>query len=678
MGQPADQRADVFAFGVVLYEMVCGVHPFRSATSAECQAAILKDEPVSLSTLVPAVPPMLEHLVRRCLQKRPQDRFQSARELLFALEELSTGPLETTPALPRRPWMRRLAVAAAALAAVLVAAVIMQRPSQGVPFMERDWLLITDVENLTGDPTFDNALDPAFTVAIEQSSYANVLSRTSIQPVLEQMRRAEVSAIDEALGREIAQRRGIDIVIVPSISRLGNRYVLTASIKDAASGDTYASRMVRASDIDGVLPALDRLCREVRTDLGETLASISERSRPLAEVTTGSLEALQQLSLAAERHVQSEPREAMKHYEAALRIDPHFTTAKVALAILHLDWGQFLPEADPEKGRALLEEAVTEIDSLTEPERLQALAHHAQFVEGDLERAAELFQTQLSVYPDLPQTHHNLAILFERLGRWDDAVIEYEQAIGIDPNIIASYNALVWLLRERYGDVPRIIYWAGRQLEIVDDQPWPFLNLSWAYIGMGDGPSAVEMAERAIEIAPGSMWAIYHLGHAQKFAGDHRAAAHSFATVFELDPNQTWAHYHAGHALALAGDREASAARFRAFAKKIEDLNRTGQPDEERFYPLWLDFARIRLGQAPEAIVTTDQLDTSDPDMIWYAAQRSSLTGRTEEALELLEKALDNGLANPIWAFAIPNFDPIRTDPRFQALQRQRLRLEDS
>ncbi len=673
-GQAADHRSDVFSFGVVLFEMIAGRHPFQGRTPTDLQIAILRDDPLPLSRIKPEVPPLLEHLVNRCLQKRPQDRFQSAKELLFALEELSTGQYVTAAPKVRSRLLRRAAVVTAVAAMVVVLALVFQRPSQGVPFQERDWLLITDVENHTGDPAFEKALDPAMTVAIEQSSYANVLSRASVQRLLQQMRRSDVAVIDEELAREIARRRGIEVILVPSISRLGNRYVLTASLKSAENGATYASRMVRADGIDDVLPALDILCREIRSDLGETLLSITEHSKPMAEATTSSIEALQQFSLATEHHLRSQPLLAMEHYQAALQIDPMFTSAKVALAILNLDWAHSLPKPDPELARNLLDEAVDEVDSLTESERLQALAHHAQFVEHDLERAAELFRTQLSIYPDRPQIHHNLAIIYKRLGRPNEARAEYERAIEIDPNLVVAYNGLLWLLREEFGDADAMIEWAERELEIADDQIWAHLNLTFAYIGRGDGELAVAAARQGVESAPESMWTHYHLGHALECAGRWAEAAATYDRVYEMDPEQSWALYHAGHSYDLAGDAANARDRFAAFAAIVEGLIADG--DDFKAYPLWLDFARIRLGESPRYAFEADELVDAEPIFIWYLAQRYALLDQTEEAIGLLEAALDRGLDNPIWAFAICTFDPIRDHPGFQELQRATLGLD--
>jgi tetratricopeptide (TPR) repeat protein len=672
-GRRADQRADIFSFGVVLYEMITGEHPFPGATTAEIQGAILNKKAPPASRLNPDVPMQLEQLVERCLEKNPEHRYQSARELQLALAELSAGQTTSARLTPGYRLVRRGSMAAIAAIVVVLAIVLFQRPSLGVPFRERDWLLITDVANLTGDPTFDHALDPALTVAVEQSSYVNVLSRGSMLPVLRQMKRPDAIAIDEDLGREIARRRGIDVILVPSVSRLGERYALTASLKSAVHGTTYASRIVYADGIDQVLPSLDTLCREVRADLGEALGSISERSKPLIEATTHSFEALQQYSLAYERHLASDPEGAMTHYEAALRVDPDFTTAKAALGILHLDWGHMLELADPEKGRSLLSDAAAGVGPLTENERLRILSQYAQFVERDLEHAAELLRTLLSIYPDRADARHNLALIYDRLGRPGDAIKEFERAIASDPNLIVAYNGLVRLLRNRYGTVDAIIEWATRELEITDDQPWPHLNLCWAHIGRGDGAAAVAAARRALEIEPDNVWCHYHLGHALKCAGDHRAAAGAFETVLKMRPTEPWANYHAGYVLMLAGEAEAARAHFAASRERFEALI-AADPDD-LIARLWLDFARIRLGEQPQAGLTAGHLEPSDPELDWTLAQLDAISGRPQEAIDRLERALANGAEDPIWVLCIPNLDALHDEPRYQELKRRTLGL---
>ncbi len=124
-GKAADHRSDIFAFGTILYETVTGKQTFRKPTSAETMSAILNEEPQAISQLTPSVPPGLERVARRCLEKAPEQRFQSASDLAFALEALSdsaiTSPTGIQAQESNKP-KRRIAVAAVVAVIVLAAA----------------------------------------------------------------------------------------------------------------------------------------------------------------------------------------------------------------------------------------------------------------------------------------------------------------------------------------------------------------------------------------------------------------------------------------------------------------------------------------------------------------------------------------------------------------------------
>ena len=434
------------------------------------------------------------------------------------------------------------------------------------------------------------------------------------------------------------------------------------------------SQIEYSDGIDDLLPALDRLCRNVRGDLGEIFASIAKRSQPLAAATTSSLEALEQFSLAVERHRRSDPWGASRHYEAALRLDPDFTIAKVGLGILHLDWSHVWPEANPETGKSLFEEALSEIDSLTELERLQILAQHASLVERDIERAIKENRSLLSVYPDQHKAHNNLARIFERTGRYEEALVEYKKAIEGDPNLILAFNGLVHLL-SRLGEVNAVIEWATQEIEIDETQVWPYINLCLAYLAKDDVERAHAAARRAVELQPEFADCNFMLGHALKYGGHFADAARSYEKVVEISPRNPWGYYHAGVALQYGGESDKAREHFTVFKRAVEKWI-VDDPDEIT-HLMMLDVVKIRLGEKPMTSYTREQLASIDPNFNFGLAQLASLQGRTEDALTRLEIALDAGLDSRTWIMVQPDFDPIRDDPRFQELKRRTLGLEN-
>jgi tetratricopeptide (TPR) repeat protein len=286
-----------------------------------------------------------------------------------------------------------------------------------------------------------------------------------------------------------------------------------------------------------------------------------------------------------------------------------------------------------------------------------------------------MYRVLLSTYPDLPMAHQYLARIYQEMGRYDDAIAEYTETIRIDPHQILAYDGLIWLLRNRIGDVDAIIKWASREIAVDENHLWPHLNLCWAYLGKGNGERAVAAARRAVEIEPNNLYCHYHLGHALQIAGEYQDAARSFEEVLALAPNETYALYHAGDALERAGEVDGARTHFTAFKHAVEELI-DGEPEDTN-YPFWLDYARIRLGEEPLTALSTEQLASSDPNFNWDLAQLFSLSGRPQEAIDRLERALANGIKNPIWVLCHPNLDPLHDEPRYQALKRRTLKLEN-
>lgn len=343
LGHDLDQRTDLFSLGVVLYEMATSRPPFAGATATETMDQILHQQPQAITRLNPCVPPELEHIVNKALEKDRQARYPFAKDLLAELkglrEELHTKQAQPTAkaAKPRRlkKITTRIAVSAVASFLVLAAAAIWNSRQEPVlSFAERDWVLISDSENLTGESVFDKSLTTAFSISLEQSSHANVYPRSRVRETLRMMKKPEGERIDETLGQEIALREGIKALVVPGISGIGNSYRLVARIRDPVSGRDVKSEVVKASGKDNVLDAMDELAEKVRSDLGESLQAIAQRNKPLVRATTASLDALKQYSIGQE-----------KNRESGLRRQSNFSRARCRLTLAsrrrELLWGSF-------------------------------------------------------------------------------------------------------------------------------------------------------------------------------------------------------------------------------------------------------------------------------------------------------------------------------------------------
>ena len=255
-GDSSNPRSDVWSLGIVLYEMATGHRPYDERTPFQLAARVLSDSPVEVP---PSVAPQLAAVIKRCLAKQPERRYRQAGEVRAALEAVqpSVGSMEPAPAPRRRsrcavPNAATFAIAAGILL-VLTLGIEPLRNAVGrvvsepaIAFAERDWLLVSDFANHTGDPVFDRSLNTALSAALTQSRYVNVVPSSRIRESLRRMEKADLTRTDEATAREIALREGFRLVLAPAVTSTGGTYLLAASLLDPASGATLKSETVHA------------------------------------------------------------------------------------------------------------------------------------------------------------------------------------------------------------------------------------------------------------------------------------------------------------------------------------------------------------------------------------------------------------------------------------------------
>ncbi len=342
-----------------------------------------------------------------------------------------------------RPWVG----ASVLLLVILLAAGFwhLRRPG-GVPlsFATRDWVLVTDFTNQTGEPVFERSLWTAFTIGLQQSRHVNILPRMRMEEALRRMERNPEARIDEALGREISLRENLKGFVVCDIAKFGRRYLLSARLVDPHSGAAVRAYSERASDRDAVLDALGAIAASLREDLGESLAAIRQSSLPLPLVTTPSLQALELYAEGLRLWRKGAYREAVRLYESAVQSDNCFAMAHGALGMAYCSH----IFSDPVRGKGYYERALQCAGRITERERLLIQVSYQSDL-GPPDQAVQLYSRYLASYPDDVTTRYNYGSLLMRSRHPEQAIEQLKEVIRLAPtharafiNIATAYRAL--------------------------------------------------------------------------------------------------------------------------------------------------------------------------------------------------------------------------------------------
>jgi DNA-binding winged helix-turn-helix (wHTH) protein/tetratricopeptide (TPR) repeat protein len=391
-----------------------------------------------------------------------------------------------TVAVPEAPavWIANLWKIAVPvlLVALLVAGGLYYRShQQRQRLTEKDTIVLADFTNSTGDPIFDDTLKTALNVSLRQSPFLNVLSDGDVAKTLQQMTRPASTKLTSGIARELCLRAGSKAYLAGSIAGLGNQYVLGLKAVNCQNGDTLAEEQVTAASKEKVLDTLGEAASKLRTELGESLATVQKFDVPLEQATTSSLEALKAYSLGRKAAREKGPAAALPYDQRAIELDSNFAMGYRTVGIEYTNLSEL--------GRAseYLTEAFQLREHASEREKLVIAADYYGSVTGEVEKAAQTYQEEIESYPRESRAYGGLGNEFAEQGQYEKAVEMTRQALRLAPDDAGWYENLATysVAMQRFDAARQIIHEA--QAKKMDDSTLHSVLYILAFFGADSG-----------------------------------------------------------------------------------------------------------------------------------------------------------------------------------------------
>jgi serine/threonine protein kinase/tetratricopeptide (TPR) repeat protein len=676
LGGEIDARTDIHAAGSVLYEMATGQRPFAEVPSSHLIGAILRRPPAEPRRLNPRISPELERIIGKCLEKDPENRYQSAKELAVDLSRLTRD----SPLLLRAKrshilyWLtsvranRNTLLWAAIVVPVFLATAALLGPripplwnGSGLSPIPSAKQVAVLPFNIVGS----DLETVAFGAGLTETLTAKLTQLTG-DPSLQVVPSTEIRAKHISTVEDARKEFGANLALEGSLHKSGEQVRVNYILVDA-----HTLRQIRASSltISATDPfgAQDAVVEGAIRMLG---LKVQGRERQALEDHGTQVARAYDYYLQGRGYLQNYDRvenldSAIQVFERALALDHNYALAHAGLGDAY--WKKYESSKEPgwlESSRKACEQA-NRLDSGLSSAHVCLGTLYAGT--GSYQEAAQEFERATENEPTNDAAYHGLADAYEQLGKPQNAEKTYQKAIELRPHYWASYN---WLgaFYYRHARFREAVEMFAQVIALAPDSFRGYSNLGAAYVELSRYDEAITALERSITIRP-SASGYSNLGNAYFFLHRYEEADYAYEQAVKLKEGDSrlWWNLGDGYYWTPGKRNQSMAAYQKAIAIAGEDL-RVNPRDAHAYGVLAICHAMLKEKKpALHAMQQGLQLSPEDPLLLFEAANVYNQFDQPDEAIDWLKKAVAAGYS-PSSIRALPNFEPLRVNPQFQQL----------